>query len=178
MASTLRRLIDCSATCLMCSGRLFRALHLPPSGVGRPPEFRHDDDFPAKWNEGLTDKFFIQQRAVDFSGIEECNSRSTAACRRAIISCLSVWRAVGPAHSHTAKSDGRYFEIPSSKFALLHCDYSFVARSGGTGWEWHSAVSELLITHAKDTECRSRCAFPILPILCLILSHVLILCTV
>src|SRR5712692_2915001 len=32
--------------------------------------------------------------------------------------------------------------------------------------------------HSKDTECRSRHAFPILPILCLILSYVLILCTV
>src|SRR5260370_42528403 len=37
--------------------------------------------------------------------------------------------------------------------------------------------SELLLTHSKDTECRSGCAFPILPILCLILSNVLILCT-
>src|SRR3989442_10652024 len=37
---------------------------------------------------------------------------------------------------------------------------------------------QLLVTHSKDTECRSGCAFPILPILCLILSYVLILCTV
>src|SRR5882762_10717326 len=44
--------------------------------------------------------------------------------------------------------------------------------------EWHSAVSELLVTHSQDTECRSGGAFPILPILCLILSYVLILCTV
>src|SRR5207237_7766 len=64
------------------------------------------------------------------------------------------------------------------EIALLHCDYFFVAKSGGAGREWHSAVSELLVIHSKDTECRSGRAFPILPILCLILSYVPILCTV
>src|SRR5438874_10852338 len=71
------------------------------------------------------------------------------------------WRTVGSAHSHAAKSDGRYFEIPHSKFARLHCDYS--------------QNPSLLF---KDTECRFGSAFPILPILCLILPNVLILCTV
>ena len=33
-----------------------------------------DDDFSTKRREGFTDKFFIQQRAVDLSGIEERDS--------------------------------------------------------------------------------------------------------
>src|SRR5207247_3908711 len=44
------------------------------AGVGHPPEFRRDDDFSTKRREGFTDKFFIQQRAVDLSGIEERDS--------------------------------------------------------------------------------------------------------
>jgi hypothetical protein len=44
------------------------------AGVGLPPEFRRDDDFAAKRRQGFTDKFFIEQRAVDLSGIEEGDS--------------------------------------------------------------------------------------------------------
>src|SRR6266550_300895 len=147
------------------------------AGVGRPPEFRCDDDFAAKRREGLADKFFVQQRAVDLSGIEECDSSLHGGAEKSSHLLLIFWRPVGPAHSHAAKSDGRYFETLCSKIALLHRDYSFVAKSGGTWWEWQSAVSELLFAHSKDTECRFDCAFPILPILCLILSDVMILCT-
>src|SRR5438132_14260421 len=86
--------------------------------------------------------------------------------------------AVTRTQPHAAKPHGRDFKTPCSEIALLHCDYSFVAKSGGAGREWHSAVSELLVIHSKDTECRSGRAFPILPILCLILSYVPILCTV
>src|SRR5213594_4259149 len=112
------------------------------AGVGRPPEFRCDDDFAAKRREGLADKFFVQQRAVDLSGIEECDSPLHGGVQKSNHLLFISWRPVGPAHSHTAKSDSRYFEIPCSKIALLHCDYSS-GYTGRTGWKWHSAVSLL-----------------------------------
>ena len=43
-------------------------------GIGFPPEFRRDDDLAAKRSEGLTDKFFVQERTVHFGGIEECDT--------------------------------------------------------------------------------------------------------
>ena len=47
MASTFNRLSDPSATCLICSGRLLRALHLPPSlGLASHPNFVAITTFP------------------------------------------------------------------------------------------------------------------------------------
>ena len=87
--------------------------------------------------------------------------RSTAACRREIISCLSFGGPYDQLIPIQPKSDGRYFEIPQPKFALLHCDYP--QNCSLPFQRYGMSVSP---------------AFPILPILCLILSNVLILCTI
>src|SRR5438132_13839829 len=39
--------------------------------------------------------------------------------------------AVTRTQPHAAKPHGRDFKTPCSEIALLHCDYSFVAKSGG-----------------------------------------------
>src|SRR6266436_7346084 len=97
----------------------------------------------------------------------------------AIISCLVPATVPCPGLNLMQPSPmAETSRLPAPRLRFCIVITPFVAKSGGTGREWHSAVSELLVTHSKDTECRSGCAFPILPILCLILSHVLILCTV
>src|SRR5262249_49713164 len=94
------------------------------AGVGSPPEFRRDDDFAAKRREGFADKFFVQQRAIDLGGIEECNTPFHGGVQKSNHLLFIFWRSVGPAHSHISKSYGRYVQIPNSKFARLHRDYS------------------------------------------------------
>jgi len=109
----------------MLSGRLFRALHLPPSlGFGAHPNFVAMTTSPRNGAEGFTDKFFVQQGAIDLSGIEECDAPLHGGVQKGNHLVFVLWRPVGPTHSHAAKSDGRYFQIPNSKFAGLHCDYS------------------------------------------------------
>ena len=84
-------------------------------------ELRRDHDIFAKWREGFADKFFVRERAVDFSGIEE--RYATVDCRaNQCDSSLLVHRsAVALAQAHAAEPDGRNFKIAFSEFSFLHC---------------------------------------------------------
>src|SRR4051812_37443298 len=108
MASTLRRLSEPSATCLMCSGRL--------SALGGPcitPGIELGSD-------GFAHELFVGERAVRFSGIKESDAAFDGGPNQGD-QLLLVWRrAVGLAHAHAAEPDGRNFQIAVSKFALLH----------------------------------------------------------
>ena len=92
MASTLSRLSEASTTCLMCSGRLFRSVHLPPSlGLVSHPEFGRDDYFAAKRSERFAYQFFVHGSGPYTSAVSKnVTPRSTAAWSREIISCLSL----------------------------------------------------------------------------------------
>ena len=165
MASALSRLSDSSATCLMCSGRLFSAFHLPPSiGVRFPAELRRDHDFSAKRRERFAHKFFVQQRTVHFGGVEECDTPVHGTMKQRNHLLLVLGRSVGPTHSHAAKSDRRYFQIAFSKFALLHRFQPLIRRFSS-------------FAQSKSSERCCSSAFPILLFLCLILFGYLILCT-
>src|SRR5215469_2743503 len=61
---------------------------------------------------------FIQQRAIDLGGIEERDAPLHGGVQESDHLPFILWRPVGPAHSHAAKSDGGYFQIPNSKFAF------------------------------------------------------------
>ena len=72
MASTLSRLSESSATCLMCSGRLFGPMQPGlPSGLELEPELGGDHHPSAKGCKRFADEFFVGERTVDFSRIEE-----------------------------------------------------------------------------------------------------------
>ncbi len=69
--SILRRLSEASATSLMCSGRLSSAL---PVGIKFEPELGGNHHLLAEGSECLTYEFFVCERAVRFSRIEESDA--------------------------------------------------------------------------------------------------------
>ena len=70
MRSVLSRFSEASATCLMCSGRLFRprCAEFPAECVA---ELGGDHDLVAERREGFADELLVRERAIDFGGIEE-----------------------------------------------------------------------------------------------------------
>jgi hypothetical protein len=75
---------------------------------------------PAERSEGFAHKFFICERAVNFSGVEERDAAFHGCPKNRRHLLLVLGWAVGKAHSHAAQPDGRDFEIGVAKFALLH----------------------------------------------------------
>src|SRR3981189_3423779 len=91
MASTLNRLSDSSATCLMCSGRLLRELHLPPSlGLASHPNFVAITTFPRNGASASPTSSSLTSGPYTSAVSKNVTPRSTAACSREIISCLSL----------------------------------------------------------------------------------------
>ena len=71
MASTLSRLSEPSATCLMCSGRLFRPAMPLCRRIELEPELGGDDHLLAEGSERLAHQLLVRERAVDLGGVEE-----------------------------------------------------------------------------------------------------------
>src|SRR5947208_8362933 len=118
MASTLNRLSDSSATCLMCSGRLLRELHLPPSlGLASHPNFVAITTFPR--NGASASPTSSSFRSGPYTSAERDTSLHRGVEKRNHLLLVS-WRSVGPTHSHAAEPNGRYFQIAVSKLAFLH----------------------------------------------------------
>jgi hypothetical protein len=59
-------------------------------GVGFPSELRRDYDFPAKRGERFAYQFFVDERPYTSAVSKNVIPRSTAACSKEIISCLSL----------------------------------------------------------------------------------------
>ena len=74
-----------------------------------------------KGGEGFADEFFVCERAVNFSGVEECYAAFHRCVKKRDHLLLVCRRPVGKAHSHAAEPDSRDFQVAISKFALLHC---------------------------------------------------------
>src|SRR5579859_8116609 len=90
-------------------------------GIDLEPELRRDHHLVAHGCESLTHEFFIYERAVDFSGIEERDSAFDRGPNE------GNHLLPGPCHgsvtgtqSHTAEPYRRDFQITLSEFALLH----------------------------------------------------------
>ena len=113
MASTLSRLSEASATSLICSGRLSSPACLPVFWIEFEPELGGDHHLPAEGSEGFTHEFFVGERAVDFSRIEECDAAFDGCPDNRDHLLLVFGRTVAEAHSHAAEADGRDFQVRS-----------------------------------------------------------------
>jgi hypothetical protein len=100
-----------------------RTLHSPGIEIRTDvePKFGGDHHLPAKRSEGFAHKLFVQERAVHFGGVKECDATVHGGTEERGHLLLVFGRAVGKAHSHAAEPDGRYFQIAFSKSAFLHC---------------------------------------------------------
>ncbi len=91
MASTFSRCSDASATCLMCSGRLFSAFHLPPSaGLASQPNFVAITTLPRNGASPSPTSSSFTNGPYTSAVSKNVTPRSTAACSSATISCLSL----------------------------------------------------------------------------------------
>src|SRR5258705_1272793 len=118
-----RRFSDASATCLMCSGRLFKPCH-----PGLRSGFRLKPNFVAMTTLSRMGESAFPTRISFVSGpynsavSKKLMPMSTALCMSWIISFSS--RTAGyeklRLNSHAAKSEGGHFEIAFSEFAHLH----------------------------------------------------------
>jgi len=69
--------------------------------------------------EGFTHKFFVYERAVHFSSIEERDTAFHGCADNRDHLLLVFGRTVAEAHSHAAEPESRNFQAAISKFALL-----------------------------------------------------------
>jgi hypothetical protein len=60
------------------------------SGTEVEPEFGGDHHLLAEGSEGFAHQLFVQERAVDLGGVEECDAAFHGCPEREVISCLSL----------------------------------------------------------------------------------------
>ena len=123
MISTLSRLSEPSAACLMCSGRLFRPAPLPADYRCRlrsKPNLVAITTCSRNGASASPTSSSLSERAVDFGGVEEGDAAFHGGAEKRDHLLLVFGRTVGKAHSHAAEPEGRDFQIAFSKFALLH----------------------------------------------------------
>src|SRR5437667_137175 len=97
MTSSLSRLSDASATFLMCSGRLFKLLHLPPSsGFGSQPNLVAITTLPRKGASASPTSSSLVNGPYTSAVSKNVTPCSTAARIRATISCMGMSFSYGP----------------------------------------------------------------------------------
>src|ERR1051325_9456122 len=86
-------------------------------------ELRRDHNILAKGRQRFADKFFIPERAIDFSGIKECHATLNGSTDQGDTFSLVNGAAVALTQAHTAESNRRDFEIAWPKFPFCdgHC---------------------------------------------------------
>src|SRR5205807_499576 len=101
-------------------------------GVNLETELGRDHHLVTHGSESLAHQLFIHERTVNFSGVEESDAAFDRCPneRNHLLPC-PCHCAVTRTQPHAAKPHRRDFKTPCSEIALLHCDYSFVAKSGG-----------------------------------------------
>src|SRR5207253_7319782 len=89
----------------------------PRSAIGSrfEPEFAGDDYLLTHRSERFAHKFFVHERAVNFSGIEERNAKFNRLAKQRDHLLLVFRRTVTKAHSHTAQPNCRDFQVALSK---------------------------------------------------------------
>src|SRR5262249_16994143 len=91
-----------------------------PRGIELEPELGGNHHLLAEGREGFAHQFFVCDRAIPLRRIEECDAAFDGCPEnRDHLLLVSGW-TVGKAHSHTAQSESRNFQVAISKFALLH----------------------------------------------------------
>jgi hypothetical protein len=94
-----------------------------------PPEFCGNHHLPTERSESLTNKFFVRERSVNLSGIEERDPAVDGRSNQRDHLLLVCRRTVAKAHSHAAEPDRRDFQIAFSKFALLLSRFASLVES-------------------------------------------------
>ena len=105
-----RRPRGCVGPTIGSAGRALRKVHT---------EFRRHDGLVPASPECPTEEFLVGIRAIGLRSVEEVDTEINCPVDRGDRLCL-VRFAVQVAHSHTAESNGRDFQVVVSKFALLH----------------------------------------------------------
>src|SRR5512132_697748 len=72
------------------------------------PELGGDDNLLTHWSQGLADKLFVAERAVDLSSVEEGDAEIDGRTDDGDAVLLADGRTVSVAESHAAKSDRRH----------------------------------------------------------------------
>src|SRR5579863_6474654 len=90
-------------------------------GINLKPEFGCDQHLVADRRESFTYKFFIHERSVDLSGVEEIDTAFHRVANEGDhLLPRPCHRPVAGTQSHAAKSDGRDFQAAITKFPFLH----------------------------------------------------------
>src|SRR6266496_1047288 len=95
----------------------------PPRLVGGSrfePKFAGNHHLFAHRSERFAYTFFVRERSVNFSCIEERDAKFNRLAKQRDHLLLVLRRTVAKAHSHAAEPDCRDFQIALPKFALLH----------------------------------------------------------
>src|SRR5207245_2419178 len=96
------------------------------SGIKFEAELRCDRHLFTKRSERFAHKFFVCEWAVRFRSVEERYAALYGRANQRDHLLLVCGRAVAKAHSHTAQTERRNFQVAISEFALLHCvSFSF-----------------------------------------------------
>src|SRR5208282_5490630 len=83
-------------------------------------ELGGDHHFPTERRKSFAHEFFVGERTIDFSRIEECYAAFHGGAENRDHLLLVSSRTVRKAHSHAAQAKGRNVQVIISKFALLH----------------------------------------------------------
>src|SRR5258708_6162918 len=99
------------------------AVHACRSGLVVAPtqvetKLGRDHYLAPKRSEAFAHKLFVQERAVNFGGVKECDPAFHSGTENRNHLLFVLWRAVGKAHSHAPQTKSRNFQIAFSKFAL------------------------------------------------------------
>src|SRR5207244_193985 len=76
-------------------------------GIRRKAELRCNDHLIAEWSKRFAHKFFIGERTVYFSSVEECDAAFDCRPNQPNHFLLVCGRTVAKAHSHAAESESR-----------------------------------------------------------------------
>lgn len=85
-------------------------------------EFGGDNHLVAKGRERFADQFLVDERTIDFGGVEESDAALNRPADQRNAACLVDWRSVAKTQSHAAKPDGRDFKAALAEFTFLHCE--------------------------------------------------------
>src|ERR1700732_4654889 len=84
------------------------------------PELRGNDHLLAERKKCFAHKFFVDERTVDFCGIEKINAKLHCFADQRYHCAPVRSGAAMVTHAHAAEPNTRNFQVAVPKFALLH----------------------------------------------------------
>src|SRR5580704_8349616 len=90
-----------------------------------PAELGGDHDLVAERSEAFADEFFVDERSIDLSGVEESDAAVDASMKKLDHLLLVFRRTKTKAHAHAAEADFRNLKTAFAQFAFLHSRFPF-----------------------------------------------------